>query len=366
MASVFISHAHQDANFAKQLSVDLREQGYVSQTVDDVASPESLLSSSQLDGRIVKAISQNDYFIPVLTPESIRSPWVSREIQTAIMHESEIGNVMILPVLESACTLPDALGLRAPADFTESYSAGLRSLLDKMSSPGAGLRVAISESNGIKEASEDTARKLNDALAPLHHQIQNLNPLAFENLVADTFISLGFLVELRQHSEDGGIDLVALGGRDRGHRPVLIQCKRYIPGRRLAVEAISSVRAAVRHNIDKAVLVITSSFTVPASTAVKGDTRHFSRSRWELDPDDWSTFFHWMAETPGMSKNIAESVVEARSRYSDLVDKKFRGSLSIEEESERKDLEDLLDTAEAPFYEPFKQKLIAARDRLPK
>ncbi|MGH9764302.1 MAG: restriction endonuclease, partial [Blastocatellia bacterium] len=203
-------------------------------------------------------------------------------------------------------------------------------------------------------------------LSPLLQEIEAMSAKAFENLVADVFKDLGFFAEVTHHSKDGGIDLIGLGGRDRQQKPILIQCKRYVAGKRIGVEAINSILAPVGQNGDRAVLVITSSFTVPADIPRKKDIRHFTRCRWVLDRNDWNRFLYWVARTPEIGEDTARSVLEARNRYSDLVDKKFRGSLSIEEESERKDLEDLLDAAEAPFYEQFKERLIAVKSRLEK
>jgi hypothetical protein len=54
----------------------------------------------------------------------------------------------------------------------------------------------------------------------------------------------------------------------------------------------------------------------------------------------------------------------ARERYGDLVDKKFGASLGVDEERELKELKQTLDRADAPFYEPVKQRLRAELERL--
>lgn len=55
---------------------------------------------------------------------------------------------------------------------------------------------------------------------------------------------------------------------------------------------------------------------------------------------------------------------KARARHSTLVNKKFRQGLSADEEKEMAQINAFLDAYEAPFYEPFKKKLMALYDKL--
>jgi hypothetical protein len=55
---------------------------------------------------------------------------------------------------------------------------------------------------------------------------------------------------------------------------------------------------------------------------------------------------------------------QARDRYADLVDKKFRSSLSESEQAELLRLQVYLDQVEANFYEPIERKLESALTKL--
>ena len=55
---------------------------------------------------------------------------------------------------------------------------------------------------------------------------------------------------------------------------------------------------------------------------------------------------------------------QARDRYADLVDKKFRSSLSEDEQAELARLQTYLDEIETPFYEPIERKLKSALGEL--
>jgi hypothetical protein len=55
---------------------------------------------------------------------------------------------------------------------------------------------------------------------------------------------------------------------------------------------------------------------------------------------------------------------QARDRYADLVDKKFRSSLSEPEKVELSRLQVYLDEVEAGFYEPVERKLESVLTKL--
>lgn len=55
---------------------------------------------------------------------------------------------------------------------------------------------------------------------------------------------------------------------------------------------------------------------------------------------------------------------QARDRYADLVDKKFRSPLSESESAELSRLQVYLDEVEAGFYEPVERKLESILTRL--
>jgi len=56
-------------------------------------------------------------------------------------------------------------------------------------------------------------------------------------------------------------------------------------------------------------------------------------------------------------KPAVDVVAQARDRYAELVDKKFRSPLSPAEQEELKSLDAFLDESEAELYEPIERKL---------
>jgi len=62
--------------------------------------------------------------------------------------------------------------------------------------------------------------------------------------------------------------------------------------------------------------------------------------------------------------SVAQSIQQARERHAMLVDRKFKQSLTPEEQLELESVASLLDKAEKSFYEPIIQQLRVERDKL--
>lgn len=74
-------------------------------------------------------IDGSAYLIAVLSPHSVQSDWVQREIGSALINQlSTERKIVILPLLAADCEIPVLLRAIKYADFRASYSAGLNSL----------------------------------------------------------------------------------------------------------------------------------------------------------------------------------------------------------------------------------------------
>jgi|GEM_PF-3079465 len=65
-----------------------------------------------------------------------------------------------------------------------------------------------------------------------------------------------------------------------------------------------------------------------------------------------------------VGSDVIQSLVQARERYTELIDKKFSASLSLDEQAELARLEARIDEAEAPLYDETIKLLKEIRDRL--
>lgn len=67
---------------------------------------------------------------------------------------------------------------------------------------------------------------------------------------------------------------------------------------------------------------------------------------------------------PQTAGNAARREAHVRARYAELVDKKFRSSLTDSEQAELLRLQTSLDEAETKYYEPAKRKLQSVLTKL--
>jgi hypothetical protein len=65
----------------------------------------------------------------MLSPNSIQSEWVKRELNAALMRELEDKKVVVLPILIADCKIPVLLKEKKYADFRESYEKGFEDFL---------------------------------------------------------------------------------------------------------------------------------------------------------------------------------------------------------------------------------------------
>jgi hypothetical protein len=122
---VFLSHSSGDRRFANRLASDLRAAGarvWIDEA--EIKVGESLL------GKIRQGIDEMDYVAVVLTPSSVSSEWVKRELEIALNMEIERKRVTVLPLLVQECELPSFLRTKKYADFRKSrrYRTALAAL----------------------------------------------------------------------------------------------------------------------------------------------------------------------------------------------------------------------------------------------
>ena len=126
---IFLSHTWKDKSFARRLAGDLRASG-ARVWIDEA---EIRLGDSLLE-KIQEGIDSMDYLAVVLSPDSVASEWVKREVNVALNQEIAGKTVKVLPLLYRKCELPSFLIGKLYADFTNSshYQDSLRLILDRL------------------------------------------------------------------------------------------------------------------------------------------------------------------------------------------------------------------------------------------
>jgi len=127
---IFLSHTREDKKFVDRLKVALYERG-----VEDVWVDEAeIMVGDSLQKKIEDAITKTRYFGVVLSPRSVQSRWVRKELELAMQRELETDSVIVLPLLFEKCEIPPFLKPKVYADFTSpgGFAKSLDNLIRRL------------------------------------------------------------------------------------------------------------------------------------------------------------------------------------------------------------------------------------------
>ncbi len=116
-----------------------------------------ILPGDSLTHKIGESILDNDFFVVVLSPNSVDSEWVQRELDLALNKEFRERQVQVIPVLLRDCEVPPFLRDKVYADFRQDYHNGLVKLLRAVGHPLVSRHVASTPWVRV-EPSQVTAR----------------------------------------------------------------------------------------------------------------------------------------------------------------------------------------------------------------
>jgi hypothetical protein len=122
---VFLSHSAKDRRFAEKIAQVLRRHG-----IPVWYSGTNIVGASQWHDEIGNALQRCDWLLVVLSPHSVKSPWVKHELVYALSHARY--ETRIVPVLFKPCNhlqLSWTLGEYQFVDFTTDFRQGCRRLL---------------------------------------------------------------------------------------------------------------------------------------------------------------------------------------------------------------------------------------------
>jgi hypothetical protein len=124
--SVFLSHNVNDKPFVRNLARDLENHG-VKYWLDEA---EIKVGDSLIE-KIRSGLDEVDYVTVILSPNSIASSWVQREMDVAMNQEINGKRVKVLPIMHQKCELPGFLLGKLYADFTDTskYQIDLKMVL---------------------------------------------------------------------------------------------------------------------------------------------------------------------------------------------------------------------------------------------
>ncbi|WP_052714259.1 toll/interleukin-1 receptor domain-containing protein [Paenibacillus dauci] len=156
MSSIFLSHNSKDKEFVRKLA--LRLQNYNVKIWFDEAE---IKVGDSLIKKIENGIDDMEYLGVILSPNSIDSEWVNKEVEMALNEEICGRKVKVLPLLYKKCTIPGFLKGKLYADFTtkkkfeESFEKLLITLgIDKNDSSRSSGEICILEKDFKKRIIE--------------------------------------------------------------------------------------------------------------------------------------------------------------------------------------------------------------------
>lgn len=122
---LFLCHAHQDREFVSSLAEVIRHHG-----VPVWYSQKNILGARQWHDEIGAALQRYDWFAVVLSPHSVESIWVKRELLYALDHDRYHNK--IVPVMYQFCDYEEKLSWILPqfqmVDFTGTREEGYMNL----------------------------------------------------------------------------------------------------------------------------------------------------------------------------------------------------------------------------------------------
>ncbi len=123
---IFLSHNIADKPFVRRLAIDLDAQG-IGYWLDEaeIRVGESLIE------KIREGIDEAAYVAVILSPDSVKSPWVQKEVDVAMNQEIQDRRVKVLPLMYRKCDLPGFLLGKKYVDFSEEtqYQEALKDLV---------------------------------------------------------------------------------------------------------------------------------------------------------------------------------------------------------------------------------------------
>jgi len=125
----FVSYSHADQEEVGRLTVWLRDRGVRVVGDWDLRGGDSLLA------RVSGFISQAGFLIVVLSPNSVESKWVSKELEIAMNRQlSGTSAFTVVPVVIEPCVVPDFLAGVLRFDLSShDHAREMERLLDTLS-----------------------------------------------------------------------------------------------------------------------------------------------------------------------------------------------------------------------------------------
>lgn len=129
MISVFLAHSKKNRRLALKLTGDLTNHG-IKVWIDEA----ELSIGDSIISKIENGLINADYIVVMLSPHSVNSEWVKKELESALILEIKDKKAIVLPVLIKSCDIPLFLQTKLYADFRtpKKYSEQIDRLISSI------------------------------------------------------------------------------------------------------------------------------------------------------------------------------------------------------------------------------------------
>lgn len=121
---VFISHSSKDKEFVRKLASDLNANG-IQVWLDELR----IQVGDSIPLKIAQGLAESDFFLIVVSHNSVNSEWIQKELDNALVQEIESKRVRVLPVKIDDAEVPVIIRAKKHANFSASYDEGLKELI---------------------------------------------------------------------------------------------------------------------------------------------------------------------------------------------------------------------------------------------
>lgn len=124
---MFLSHSSYDKSIVISVALDLKERG-INTWLDafDILPGESIMS------KINDGLEECSYALLFLSKYSVKSNWVTKEWETMLWDEINLGKIKVIPIKLEECEIPKLLQSKKYIDLSENYSEGLNRIIQTL------------------------------------------------------------------------------------------------------------------------------------------------------------------------------------------------------------------------------------------
>lgn len=126
-SGIFISYSSKNKDIAERIANGLNALNYaVWYDAWAIGPGDSIIQ------KINEGLAENDILLILLSPDSVSSEWVKRELDTALTHQLSGQNVTVIPILIEKCAIPATLKAVRYIEMTEDFQKGFIELLGSL------------------------------------------------------------------------------------------------------------------------------------------------------------------------------------------------------------------------------------------